>query len=123
MVKFKTRKRRPNNSLDWTIRRIAQICCGSEITDRRISNTVGPKEFDPNIYQKDSGSYVLAAGGNDWFLAPDDRAVGEGIQYSKESVEDDDFYYWTLDYRYTTPERQKALEGLALFLEWTLGDT
>lgn len=114
MIRFKTKKRSPNLSLDYTVQRIAQICCGVSVDSNK------PLTEHRDIFRNDNGTYVLSSG-NDWFLRPDQEMAGkEGIEFNRDEASDDDFRYWELEYRYTTPDRQAALDGLALFLEYTL---
>lgn len=100
-VEFRTRKQK---SLDHTIKRIAQVACGFV-----YDNDKSLEELKiPYLKHEQTDKWVLNAG-NDWFLF---------LQ-----KEDDDFRYWQLSYRYTTPERQVGLDGLGKFLEYTLGDS
>jgi hypothetical protein len=127
-VKFKTKKRRPNYSLNYTVRRIAQVTCGLPFPDPwTTERTVDDGEWNRKEVPTDKGGTVLLSEteipsqntngtwvldrGNNWFLRP-----------VEEKPEDDEYRYWILDYRYLTPEQQKVLEGLAMFLEWTLGE-
>lgn len=108
MIRFRTSKSKPNYSLEGTIDRIAEICVGQESAKNRFRN--------------DNGTYVLGSG-NDWFLRPDREVADiDTIETTRDEASDDNYRYWELEYRYTTAERQKALNGLAQFLEYTLGD-
>ena len=123
MVEFKTKKRRPNLGLDFTVRRIAQICCSVPMVDLPVGEETVSKA---RVCKKTDGGYCLDIQGNNWWLHPHDTVTTDGthgkLVINKYEVCDDEYRYWRLSYRYTTPERQEALEGLAKFLEWELGD-
>ena len=55
-------------------------------------------------WRKDNGSWQLDSG-NDWFLHKTQQLPNTNFEY-------------TLDYRYTTADRQKMLDGLLPFLEF-----
>lgn len=104
MTKFKTRKVKPNLSLEHTVKRIAQIACGTKY-DPRPFGTGDDECQEP--WLKENGSWVLS-GGNNWFL--------------RLESEDKEYRYWSINYRYLTEARQECLDGMCRFLEWTLGD-
>jgi len=99
MIYFRTAKKTPEA---FVAQRVAMV----------IGQVPREREGDTIPYQKTSmgsDSWQLD-NGNDWFLVRHDTSA-EGLPI------------YRLTYRYTTPERQQAMEGLVQFLEWMFGAT
>ena len=106
MVEFRTRHKKPNYSLNHTVKRIAQVVAGVAYGDN--TDVTSPDRNEVPCLKDDKTDNWQLDNGNDWFL----RLLRT----------EDEFFLWQLSYRYTTAPRLEALEGLVKFLEWDLGD-